>query len=108
MLTSNFYALTMHMLTLTLTFTLTLTIINSENIVKFTCRGAGKTGAKRFSAPLADPYAVANTAYMSDVDAILRYVTPWPVMRSLSLDAAPRAIIIQIWRFCPPHRSRCW
>lgn len=49
--------------------------INHSNIVKFTCRGAGQRGSKRFQAPLADPYAVPNESYTDDVDAILRRIT---------------------------------
>jgi len=49
--------------------------LNRENIVKFACRGPGSVGAKRFQAPLADPYAVPNLDYQADVDALLRITT---------------------------------
>ena len=47
---------------------------NAENIVKFACRGMGEEGAKRFQAPLADPYAQPNMNYSSKVDESLRVV----------------------------------
>jgi len=50
-------------------------IINHENVVKFACRGPGERGAKRFQAPLADPYAIPNLDYQADVDALLRVTT---------------------------------
>ena len=50
-------------------------IRNHEAIVKFSCRGAGEKGAKRFQAPLADPYAVPNDSLFPDVDAALRIIT---------------------------------
>lgn len=49
-------------------------ISNSANIVKFACRGMGEPGRKQFSAPLADPYAVPNLNYESQVDECLRRV----------------------------------
>ena len=47
---------------------------NHAAVVKFAARGAGKRGAKRFQAPLADPYAEPNEAYYSDVDSALRTI----------------------------------
>ena len=47
---------------------------NHQNIVKFALRGAGAPGAKRFDAPLADPYAVPAVEYTDDMDALLRMV----------------------------------
>jgi len=47
---------------------------NAPNIVKFACRGMGEEGAKKFSAPLADPYAQPNLNYSSKVDESLRAV----------------------------------
>lgn len=47
-------------------------IFNHENVLKFSLRGAGQVGAKRFQAPLADPYATPNLAYEADMDACLR------------------------------------
>jgi len=49
-------------------------IKNGSNIVKFACRGMGETGRKQFGAPLADPYAVPNLNYETDVDTCLRVV----------------------------------
>ncbi len=49
-------------------------IRNHEAVVKFAARGTGKKGAKRFQAPLADPYAEPNEASYSDVDAVLRTI----------------------------------
>ena len=46
---------------------------NHEAVVKFACRGAGTVGVKRFQAPLADPYAIANLNFKEDVDCLLRY-----------------------------------
>ena len=46
---------------------------NHEAVVKFACRGAGAVGVKRFQAPLADPYAIANLNFKEDVDCLLRY-----------------------------------
>jgi len=45
---------------------------NYENIVKFACRGTGDRGEINFSAPLADPYALANPTEKEDVDLLLR------------------------------------
>jgi len=47
---------------------------NNEAIVRFALRGAGSPGAKRFQAPLADPYAVPALEYQADLDVLLRYV----------------------------------
>mmetsp|Transcript_32567 Transcript_32567/g.46971 ORF Transcript_32567/g.46971 Transcript_32567/m.46971 type:complete len:487 (+) Transcript_32567:45-1505(+) len=47
---------------------------NHEAVVKFALRGAGQPGAKRFQAPLADPYAVPNLKYLSEMDQLLRTV----------------------------------
>jgi len=47
---------------------------NHEAVAKFAARGCGKEGAKKFQAPLADPYAVPNEAYVPRVDAALRRV----------------------------------
>lgn len=55
---------------------------NSKAIVKFACRGMGEKGAKQFSAPLADPYAVPNLKYESKVDELLR------ITASLLLDGS--------------------
>jgi len=46
--------------------------INAKAITKFACRGMGEKGAKQFSAPLADPYAVPNLNFESKVDEMLR------------------------------------
>tara|TARA_B100001142_G_scaffold329924_1_gene395145 strand:- start:2262 stop:3590 length:1329 start_codon:yes stop_codon:yes gene_type:complete len=53
---------------------------NAKAITKFACRGKGEKGAKKFGAPLADPYAVPNLNYESKVDELLR------VTASLLLD----------------------
>eukprot|EP01031_Cornospumella_fuschlensis_P044347 gene44347-54230_t len=45
---------------------------NFPHIVRFACRGGGKEGRKKFSAPLADPYAEPNMDLKDDVDALLR------------------------------------
>ena len=50
-------------------------ISNKENIAKFALRGAGTPGAKRFQAPLADPYATPALEHNEDMDSILRYVS---------------------------------
>ena len=42
--------------------------------MKFATRGMGKTGTKRFQAPLSDPYAEPNDAFYSDVDTALRTI----------------------------------
>ncbi|KAL7524122.1 hypothetical protein ACHAXR_001421, partial [Thalassiosira sp. AJA248-18] len=48
---------------------------NSENIVKFASRGAGKAGFPRYGAPLADPNAVSNESIQPFVDASLKIVS---------------------------------
>jgi glutathione S-transferase len=50
-------------------------IRNNAAIAKFSLRGAGTPGAKRFQAPLADPYATPNMDYVEPMDACLRLVT---------------------------------
>jgi len=47
---------------------------NFENVVRFSCRGVGAVGQKKFSAPLADPYAVPNEDAQADVNVALQYV----------------------------------
>ena len=47
---------------------------NFEAIVQFAARGAGRKGMPPVSAPLADPYAVPNSAVQSSVNAVLRIV----------------------------------
>ena len=49
-------------------------VANHANVVKFAARGAGAPGQKRFQAPLADPYAVANEKVVDAVDVCLRHV----------------------------------
>ena len=52
---------------------------NHAGVVKFACRGPGKTasqaGKKSFQAPLSDPNAVPELSYESDVDSCLRVIT---------------------------------
>jgi glutathione S-transferase len=48
---------------------------NYDAVVRFALRGAGSAGAKRFQAPLADPYAVPALEYKEEVDKLLRYVS---------------------------------
>ena len=50
-------------------------IRNHENVMKFALRGAGQVGAKRFDAPLADPYAIPALEYQEDMDTLLKYVS---------------------------------
>jgi len=47
---------------------------NRAEVVRFAARGAGAEGAKRFQAPLADPYAVPNEDVVPLVDTCLRHV----------------------------------
>jgi glutathione S-transferase len=53
------------------------TIQNHVNIVRFACRANGKPGAPSVNAPLADPYAVADSVYEPAVDSALRQVCSW-------------------------------
>eukprot|EP00238_Polyblepharides_amylifera_P014327 CAMPEP_0196586900 /NCGR_PEP_ID=MMETSP1081-20130531/55871_1 /TAXON_ID=36882 /ORGANISM="Pyramimonas amylifera, Strain CCMP720" /LENGTH=457 /DNA_ID=CAMNT_0041908921 /DNA_START=297 /DNA_END=1670 /DNA_ORIENTATION=- len=47
---------------------------NHTAVTKFSCRGAGKKGAKQFQAPLADPYAVPNEDLIPTMDELLKAV----------------------------------
>ncbi|CEM36150.1 unnamed protein product [Vitrella brassicaformis CCMP3155] len=47
---------------------------NLPAVARFALRGAGLPGAKRFAAPLADPYAQPNLNYEADMDIALRFV----------------------------------
>ena len=49
-------------------------LANSEAIVKFAARGAGRKGFPAYMAPLADPNAVPNDAVQPAIDQVLRLV----------------------------------
>jgi len=48
---------------------------NYEGIVKFMCRANGDRGELRYSAPLADPFALAEPGDREDADMLLRMTT---------------------------------
>ena len=50
-------------------------VANHKAVVRFALRGAGKPGPKKFQAPLADPTAIPEEKYTSDMDAVLRRLT---------------------------------
>jgi hypothetical protein len=51
-----------------------LQVGNHAAVVKFALRGAGETGARPVSAPLADPTALAALQHQPAMDAALRHV----------------------------------
>jgi len=55
-------------------------VSNHEAVRRFALRGAGRPGARRFQAPLADPDAEPAAGEIeADVDALLRHVASWLV-----------------------------
>lgn len=64
-------------------------VMNHENIAKFSLRAVGKAGAKQFSAPLADPYAVPDLSLYDDLDRLLKAIVATLIEEG---DAAPRAL----------------
>lgn len=49
-------------------------ISNHGPLTRFTARGAGKAGRKRFQAPLADPYAEPDEGSGPAIDLVLRHI----------------------------------
>ena len=47
---------------------------NFDAIVRFACRGVGQPGRKRFQAPLADPYAEPDAAFIPVLEPVLAEV----------------------------------
>lgn len=49
-------------------------VVNHDAVVKFALRGAGQSGPRPVSAPLADPTGVAAIQHTAAMDAALRHV----------------------------------
>ena len=47
---------------------------NFDAIVRFACRGVGRPGQKRFQAPLADPFAEPDVAFIPVLEPVLAEV----------------------------------
>jgi glutathione S-transferase len=65
---------------------------NYESIVAFASRGAGKSGFPRYSAPLADPNAVANNSIEPFVDASMKIIAVKMIGEKLNGSNAEKAM----------------